>query len=320
MKIKFVDFWRDFDPEDNYFIHFFRRHFEVELSEDPDLVVFSVYGYEHLTYQDRITLCYTGENVLPDFNRADYALGFHYLEYPGRYMRFPLYVMYPGFERLAFTGPIPDAGRLLDRNFCNFVYSNASNADPTRTEFFRRLSAYKRIDAGGMQLNNLGYRVSDKQEFIKNYKFTIAFENSSSAGYTTEKLMEPMVVNSLPIYYGNPLVDQDFNAKSFIWMKDGQEVDRVIEEIISLDRSEDHYLDKMSKNWFTPEQAAVNWEERLLAFVRPIFINLVKQNPSHGFLLHQNETLTCMRGLYEKRMGLNRKKRLIKKIISFGKY
>ncbi|WP_154855402.1 glycosyltransferase family 10 domain-containing protein [Cyclobacterium xiamenense] len=320
VKIKFVDFWKNFDPEDNYFIHFFRKHFDVKLSDDPDLVIFSVYGYAHLNYQDRITLCFTGENVLPDFNRADYALGFHHLEFPNRYLRFPLYVIYPGFERLPFTSPELDSGKLSDRKFCNFVYSNASNADPTRTDFFKRLARYKKVDAGGMHLNNLGYRVKDKQAFIKNYKFTIAFENSSSPGYTTEKLMEPMVANSLPIYYGNPLVNHDFNAESFIWMKDHREVDRVIEEIISLDQSEDLYLEKLRQPWLTPDQAAVNWEARLVDFVRPIVTNPVKQNPGHGFLVHQNETLDCMHELYKKRMRLNQKKRLIKKMISFGKY
>ena len=41
--------------------------------------------------------------------------------------------------------------------------------------------------------------------------FTIAFKNDSYPGYTTEKIYEPMYVNSLPIYSGNPLVYRDFN-------------------------------------------------------------------------------------------------------------
>ena len=45
--------------------------------------------------------------------------------------------------------------------------------------------------------------VSNKMDFIKDYKFVISFENSSNPGYTTEKLIEPMLVNSIPIYWGN---------------------------------------------------------------------------------------------------------------------
>ena len=53
-------------------------------------------------------------------------------------------------------------------------------------------------------------------DFIKDYKFVISFENSSYPGYTTQKLIEPMLVNSSPIYWGNKSVGKDFNTKSFI--------------------------------------------------------------------------------------------------------
>ena len=41
---------------------------------------------------------------------------------------------------------------------------------------------------------------------------TIAFENSSFPGYTTEKIFEPMLEGSIPIYWGNPRVDEDVYA------------------------------------------------------------------------------------------------------------
>ena len=67
-----------------------------------------------------------------------------------------------------------------------------------------------------MYLNNVGGPVKNKIDFIMDHKFTIAFENSSYPGYTTEKIFEPMLVNSIPLYWGNPLVDRDFNTKSFL--------------------------------------------------------------------------------------------------------
>src|SRR5207249_8371440 len=45
-----------------------------------------------------------------------------------------------------------------------------------------------------------------KRAFISQYKFTIAFENSSYPGYHTEKILDPMMVDSLPIYWGNPCI------------------------------------------------------------------------------------------------------------------
>jgi glyoxylate carboligase len=54
-------------------------------------------------------------------------------------------------------------------------------------------------------MNNIGYIVDNKRQFQSEYKFSIAFENNAHRpqypGYTTEKIMEPMTVNSIPIYW-----------------------------------------------------------------------------------------------------------------------
>lgn len=40
--------------------------------------------------------------------------------------------------------------------------------------------------------------------FVAKYKFTIAFENAICNDYITEKLWRPLIVGSVPIYYGSP--------------------------------------------------------------------------------------------------------------------
>lgn len=40
--------------------------------------------------------------------------------------------------------------------------------------------------------------------FVAKYKFTIAFENAICDDYITEKLWRPLIVGSVPIYYGSP--------------------------------------------------------------------------------------------------------------------
>jgi hypothetical protein len=126
------------------------------------------------------------------------------------------------------------------KKFCCMVVSNPKCKE--RNEFFHKLSKYKKIDSGGKFLNNIGIPVENKVEFIKDYKFVIAFENSSYPGYTTEKLIEPLLVNSIPIYWGNPEVGKDFNTNSFINIKDVLEFDAAINKIIELDTDDEKYL------------------------------------------------------------------------------
>jgi hypothetical protein len=87
-----------------------------------------------------------------------------------RHLRFPLYLLYKGYDQLTYKQI--DKKTVLNRKFCNFVYSNVSWADPFRDKFFHELSKYKSIDSGGRHLNNIGGPVPDKMTFIKDYKFS----------------------------------------------------------------------------------------------------------------------------------------------------
>jgi hypothetical protein len=55
-----------------------------------------------------------------------------------------------------------------------------------------------------------------KRAFLSQYKFTIAFENFSYRGYNTEKLTDPLLAGSVPIYLGNPEITKHFNPACFI--------------------------------------------------------------------------------------------------------
>lgn len=132
--------------------------------------------------------------------------------------------------------------------FCCFVFSNTV---PYRNNFCNRLSQYKRIDCGGRCLNNIGGRVDNKLEFQKKYKFCIAYENSISDGYTTEKILEAFLSNCIPIYLGSPSVNNDFNPETFINAADFDSEDELINYIIKVDNDDQLYNSYMNKSIFS---------------------------------------------------------------------
>ncbi len=251
IKIKISDHCLAVPPASSYLYRQLRRRFNVELVDDPDYLFFTVFGYEHASpkYDHCVKIWFTGENFRPDFTKCDYAISFDHLPNEPRHLRLPQYLHYidpagtlikkPGFDALAVL-------RSKSR-FCNFVYSNPAAA--TRIKFFQKLSEYKQVDSGGSVLNNLGFRPPNKQTFLESYKFTIAFENARYPGYTTEKLVEPMLANSLPIYWGNPAVERDFNTRSFINCHDYDTFEEVIDEIIHLDSDDGRYIARMKEPW-----------------------------------------------------------------------
>ena len=239
IKIKFVDFWPGFDEKNNDFYEILSKKYNIEISDYPEFLFYSVFGDDNLDY-DCIKIFYTGENFIPNFNNCDYAIGFHKIEFGKRYLRMPLYFLFNYKKYLKIALNIHKEKIDNRDKFCNFIYSNG-NADKKREEFYKLLSKYKKIDSGGRYLNNIGKAVGDKYEFQKQYKFSIAFENSSSIGYTTEKLIEAKSAGTIPIYWGNPEIATEFNSKSFINCHEYENFNEVIEEIKRVDTDEELY-------------------------------------------------------------------------------
>jgi hypothetical protein len=214
IKIDFSDFWGGFDKTNNYFYNLLKEEFDVIITDNPDYLFFSVFGNKHLQYKCK-KIFYTGENVAPPLQYCDYSFSFDYLDDERNY-RLPHYLLYDGYYELQRPKIIDES--LAKRKFCNFVVSN--NGCQERNQFYTELSKYKKVDSGGRFANNIGYAVDNKVKFQSEYKFSIAFENNAyrpqHPGYTTEKIMEPMTVNSIPIYWGNPEIGKEFNTKSFI--------------------------------------------------------------------------------------------------------
>ncbi len=252
MKVKFTD---SFFAKDITLKLLYELFENVELSDNPDFVFCSV-DYEADRYNyDCARIFLTGENIVPDFNSVDYAIGFHYLSFEDRYLRFPLYYFYTDDYEIALKKHMNfDAKSIETRKFCNFVYSNSSNVIEERDAIFELLSKYKKVDSGGRHLNNIGMSVKDKRAFQQDYKFSIAFENAASKGYVTEKLLQAFSAGTIPIYYGDPKIADEFNPKAFVNCADYASLDEAVEKIIEIDNNPELYIEMMREPIFTQTQ------------------------------------------------------------------
>lgn len=271
IKIDFSDFWGGFDKTDNYFYNLLKDEFEIEISSNPDFLFFSVFGNYHQNYRCK-KIFYTGENVAPPLGYCDYSFSFDYLD-DSRNYRLPHYLLYDGYYELERKKVIDE--KLANRKFCNFVASNGNCSE--RNQFVQLLSQYKKVDCGGRWMNNIGFAVTDKRKFQSEYKFSIAFENNAYRpqfpGYTTEKIMEPMTVNSIPIYWGNPEISKEFNTKSFISFYDFKNFNEMFEYIIEMDKDDDKYLEMLNQPWFNDYKIPENNKiENIKSFLYKIFL------------------------------------------------
>jgi hypothetical protein len=265
--VKFVDFWTDMDkPEGNYFYELLSQRYTVEFSDDPEIVFYSCYGKEYLKYKCP-RIFYSPENWRPDFTGCDFAITFDYNQDP-RHFRLPLWALY-------YIGYVKQHGfpeldeelseqELVKRwkgksKFCCFIVSNPTAKK--RIDFFQKLNEVKSVDSAGRHLNNIGYFLDGgtfvKMDFIKDYRFVISFENSSSVGYTTEKLIEPLLIGAIPIYWGNPAVGKEFNKRRMLYYDDFPTEEALIERILKIENDPQEALCILKEKAFAGEKFSI---------------------------------------------------------------
>lgn len=283
VKLGFKNMWHGLVTPEKFFknMPYMFNHFDMVVDPDPDFIIYSVFrrhrksrpGNSHIvrSRKKRVKIFYTPENIRPNMNKYDWAFSYDYPDKFGsnRQFRLPFYTLL-GAGRDLIKKNI-NVNKILKEKtkFCAFVYSHGSRE---RNFLFKELSKYKKIDSPGKVFNNMknigsyaSCRASrdsllvfdEKLEFLKPYKFVIAYENSSFPGYTTEKIYHPMLANALPIYWGNPLIHRDFNRRSFINRHDFVSLRSMIDRIIQIDRNDSLYIKYLRaayypKNKLTP--------------------------------------------------------------------
>ena len=276
IKVKFMDFWKEFDIYESIFYQVLEEKYEVELCDDADYIIFSGFDDQILLepINTAIKIFYIGENEAPNFNICDYAMGFEHMTLGDRYFRLPNYYNSDFYRKETelmehkHEFPTPPYGKytvadLHKTDFCSFVVSNARGAEE-RQMMFEKLNRYKKVNSGGRFLNNVGGPVAVKIEFESKHKFSICFDNCQYRGYTTEKIVEAFAARTVPIYWGDPDVAKVFNPKAFINVMDYPTIDAAIERIKEIDSNDDLYLSMLKEKALLDDQDTyLNTRKRL---------------------------------------------------------
>lgn len=141
----------------------------------------------------------------------------------------------------------------IPKHFCCWIVSNP-NCE-LRNKMFMKLSEYKKVHSYGSFLNNMGfslkfsYWTENYRKFMSSYKFIICFENRKFEKYITEKLINPFIARTVPIYWGTDYVDQIFNKNAYLRLEDETDsaIEELIKKIIYLDTHNEEYLKMLNE-------------------------------------------------------------------------
>lgn len=290
IKLDFCGFWSSFNKEKNLFVNILSRYFDIEICDKPDFVICSNRGmpFEYMKY-DCVRIMYMGENMSPDFTVFDYCIGFDYLVFGDRYFRLPFAFYNDGGKPWIPEILTEDMAWQILKNkkyFCNFIYGHESSHG-MRERLFKELSAYKDVISPGSYLNNTvkdgkaKKRCSwrEKDQYLIESKFTIAGDSIVYPGFVTEKIVQPFEKHSIPIYFGNPLINRDFNEKAFVWCRSETDLKSIIDEVEYLDTHDDAYVEMLMQKPLADKENLNGVYEALEAFL----VNIFKQDKYEAY-------------------------------------
>ena len=272
--------YHDFDPDHliliNKTIELLKKKYYVNINPyNPDYLIYNIFGCNHLDpkYNNSIKIAFYTENQIPDFSIADYCIGHSHLNYLDRYLKLPIYFV----NRLFFKKNEIEVIRKkvlknpLRKKFCAALISNNITTDNFRLDFINELNKYKEIDMGGLYRNNVGY-IKNKLEFLSLYKFSIAMENTEGDGYLSEKILDAFLSGTIPIYYGDYMLDEYINPETFILIKGKKDIKAKIEYIKQIDNNSELYRHILKKKLFLRNEYLGNqFKKEFIEFFEHIF-------------------------------------------------
>lgn len=226
LKVAYIDFWPEWTKENFVYPILSKYYNVVEDNSKPDVIFHSIFnnmqGIKKYP-RDIKRILILAENWRPARFDTDYSISFD--PHTNTNYRLPLWQIY-----LLLWPELKDS--LYNKvqhtdfeRFGAFVVSNPHNF--MRNSAFLSLSTYKQVHSYGkyqtnsqeLQAYSKGtYWRDAKLSFFKNkpHKFMFAYENTPTKYYCTEKLMDAFLVGSIPIYWGDTAVGEEWNEKAFI--------------------------------------------------------------------------------------------------------
>ena len=256
INLYFINFNDDIFHKDliNNIIGILKEKYYVNITPyNTDYLIYNIFGCDHLnsSFEKSIKIAYFTENQIPDFNTADYCIGHSHINYLDRYLKLPIYFVNSLFFKKDEIEIVRN--RVLynpiRKKFCAAIISNTLITDNFRLIFIKELQKYKSIDMGGKYNNNIG-PINNKLEFLFSYKFSIAMENTEGDGYISEKIIDAFLSGTIPIYYGDYMIDEYINPETFILIRGEKDMKEKIEYIKQIDNNDELYKHILSQKLF----------------------------------------------------------------------
>jgi len=126
-----------------------------------------------------------------------------------------------------------------------------------RNEFLNKLEETFTVTYAGRYKNNVGgalkpnYNTKEYHDYVNQFKFIISMENSKEDTYITEKLINGLLSNIIPVYWGSDKVYDYINKGRFLKLDDN---DETIKKMKHLQDNPSEWLKMVNNNTYPNDE------------------------------------------------------------------
>lgn len=200
------------------------------------------------------TYLFSGESTLK-CNKSDYTCVLWGERNNNNVVNVPLFIPYiysnnflSTLETKIITKKIPE------KDICVIISNTKGNE---RIQFLNELEKHFNICYAGVYKNNTKnplkhpYNTKEYFNFISQFKFVITMENSREDTYITEKLINGIMSNTIPVYWGSERVTDYINYKRFIDLDDVKNSVKIIQRMKNIKQNNKEWLRIVNENIFS---------------------------------------------------------------------
>ena len=200
------------------------------------------------------TFLFSGESYnLPNWKDYDIVFSGESVAAHSNIVPLPLYQLY----LLDIGEPPQPEHRLMPEKDVLVMISNPNGQ--VRSRFLQALeSSDLKIKYAGRYKNNIGgsfshaFGTPEFTAFASQFKFIVTMENSQQENYITEKVLQGLFAENIPIYWGSPNIGNYINPQRIVSLKDESSIKQTIECMRHLAINPDEWLETVRQPWRGP--------------------------------------------------------------------
>ena len=267
LKVLFRGFWPGFSPEKpvgKFFLQILNEVYQdkggvesTDKIQEASILMESCFDGTAIPWRKwKATYFYSGESYsLPNWRDYDVALWGEDHTQSKNIVTLPLFPLYL-LDLGEPPAPQPLRAHVPPKDVLVMISNPGGSVRNKFLEELERSSLH--VTYAGKYKNNIGgpfrhaFGTPEFAQFASQFKFIITMENSQQSAYITEKVLQGLFAENIPVYWGAPRIGDYINEERILVLKGEGSIKPTIDRMCELAANPQAWLETVRQPWRGP--------------------------------------------------------------------